>query len=477
MHTLTSFAPLLAGIAGAVVALGFDAWGRPRLATAAAAAGLTIGGLWALVPAPDAAALSTFIAAGPAAACMLVSAVALLGGVRSLSDSDAGGRMAALAALAATAAAALASALDLLILLLALETLALCGYGIVALAGTPESREAAMKWFVQGAVSTAVLIAGVAALVGTTGGSLSYPAIQTAAGSALQGGAAALPFAGGLTLVLAALAFKAGAFPLHAWAPDAYETAPPVGAAVLASAGKVGALSALVWVAFAAFTMPTPLLPKVAVAVMATASIVFGNLAALRQRSLARMLAYSGIAQVGYALAGLPSITSGAVAGVPSTLLFAVLYAVAVAAGFLIVAAVREHDPEWDGAIGGLAGLSRRSPVLAVALAVVMFSLTGIPLTGGFWGKLLVFASAATGGWLWLAVVGMLGSVVSFGYYGGVLRAAFLDDSGEAGPSVRAQAGPATRAATALAALLLAVGVAPLFTGLGPLVAVFFSRL
>ena len=222
--------------------------------------------------------------------------------------------------------------------------------------------------------------------------------------------------------------------------PDAFETAPPAATAVLASAGKIGPIAAIVWLALSV-AGPTADRVLVIAALLSVASIVFGNLAALRQRSFSRMLAYSGVAQVGYALAGV-ALASGS----QQVLIFAVLYGLTSVASFIFVVALREVEPSWDGSIPGLAGLSRRHPALAASLVVIMLSLTGIPLTAGFWGKFLIFGAASVGGYLWLAIVGMLGSVVSFGYYGGTLRAAFMDEERAAAP-VEARARPRRPAA------------------------------
>jgi NADH-quinone oxidoreductase subunit N len=257
---------------------------------------------------------------------------------------------------------------------------------------------------------------------------------------------------------------------------DAFESAPPAATAILASVGKIGPIAAIVYVAAAQFQVLGSRL-NLLIAAMSLLSIVFGNLAALRQRSLARMLAYSGVAQVGYALMGVLVYQR-----MTSVLLFGVLYAAAAAGAFLVIVALREADPEWDGSIRGLAGLSRRRPVLAVSLGVMMFSLTGIPLTAGFWGKYLVFVAALSGGYLWLVVVAMLGSVVSFGYYGGVLRAAFMEEAAgdSAQPDLlsdasapRARGLAATAGVALVAAAIVAVGVLPFVAGLGWVGAVF----
>jgi NADH:ubiquinone oxidoreductase subunit 2 (subunit N) len=216
---------------------------------------------------------------------------------------------------------------------------------------------------------------------------------------------------------------------------------------------------------------------------------------ALRQTSLRRMLGYSGIAQAGYALVGV--VAQG---GTFPVFVFGVGYALAASGAFLAAEAAGEGRA-WDGSIGRLAGLGRRRPLLAASLAVCLLSLTGIPLTFGFWGKFLVFGSAVSvqgGAYLWLAVLGVIGSVVSFGYYGGVVRAVFLDEpEGEPSPgeqavvetepaeelgvlvprsvgalaaedpSVPAESGRAAAGVVAFIALLvLAGGVLPLFLGL-----------
>jgi NADH-quinone oxidoreductase subunit N len=189
---------------------------------------------------------------------------------------------------------------------------------------------------------------------------------------------------------------------------------------------------------------------------------VYGNFAALKQSSFTRMLAYSGIAQVGYALIG---VTAGAGW---STMLLVAVYAPAALGCFLVAQALADERPEWDGSIEGMTGLARTRPGLAIALAVFMLSLTGVPIFAGFWGKLGVFVAAAGSGWLWLAILGAIGSVVSFGYYGGVLRSVFLGEGEDRAPAPGTR-DPAAAAAVVLAALVVAAGLVPLFIGSGSL--------
>lgn len=436
MPQLVTPVPVVLGVIGAAVALLLGAWGRNVAGVAAAAVGLLAGAVWigvrALPAAGNTLAGPTGVLALPAAVCLALGAAIIVGSSRTLATDGAGVRSAALAAIAASAAAAVSVSTDLLMLFIGVETLALSGYGLVAAAGTQRAREATMKWFVQGSVATVVFIAGLAAIVGQTGGTLTYRAIAAVTAS----GAAPVGLSVGVALVIAALAFKAGAFPFHSWMPDAFETGPAPAVALLASVGKIAPLAAAVWLLAAVSQTAAGRLAPV-LAVLSLLSIVFGNLAALRQRSLARMLAYSGIAQVGYAIAGLLAGEAAL-----ATIVFVLLYSMTSAASFLFIVAMSDLEPAWDGRIAGLAGLSRRRPMLAAALAVVMFSLTGIPLTAGFWGKFVVFTGAASAGYTWLAVVAMLFSVVSFGFYGNVLRVAFMAEMPEPEPVAEAGAEP-----------------------------------
>jgi NADH-quinone oxidoreductase subunit N len=492
MNLVVAYLPMIVAVLGAVASMLLGAWGHRAAGVWTVVAGLILGALLVGVRGMPLAGTvgGSLTDATLIAVCLWLGAIVIAACSETLSSSETGIRIASLGALAAAASALLASTHDVLTLFLAVETLALLGYGMVALGETHRAREAAMKWFIQGSIATAFFIIGLGVMVGVSGGKTGYSALMSAASIA---GPTRTPLAVGFVLIIAALAFKAGAFPFHSWMPDAFETAPPAATAILASAGKVAPIAALMYLVAGALSASGGRL-SLLVAAISLASITFGNLAALRQRSLARMLAYSGVAQIGYALTGLMWARSTG-----SVLYFAVFYAVAAAAGFVFVVALREAEPTWDGSIAGLAGLSRRRPLLAVSLAVVMFSMTGIPLTAGFWGKYLVFTSAIAGGFLWLAIAGMIGSVVSFAYYGNVLRVAFMEDAAGEGvpdavpatpagpdavpatpagsPTFSAQAATSSRAsslATAMMALLiLGVGILPFVLGLSALGGLF----
>lgn len=450
-------------VAGAVLSLAADAFDRRR-----AAAYLAATGLWAAtvaaaaaryVPQPESAGpLGT---TGTPAVVLAIAALAVTAGLRRFAAERSGGQQAALIAFMAAATAMIAGAGDVVVLFIAVEASALCAYALVAAAGTSRSEESAVKYFVQGAVAAGAFVMALAVLVGLYGGATGYIAL---ANTVASGGGSAAAFA--MMLFVAVFAFKMGAFPFHAWAPDAYENAPATSAAFMSGAPKLAAVVAATVVLKQ--TVFGGLVPSAgfALGLLAAASIVYGNLAGLKQASYTRMLGYSGIAQAGYLVVGL------AVVAVPQTLAVALLgatYALGALGAFVAADAVRAVRPAWNGSIRGLAGLGRRRPGLASAIAVCMLSLTGIPLTAGFWGKLYVFAVAVDNGVWWLAVVGVLGSVVSFGYYGSVIRAMFLDD----GPEGEGEAPPTdpfpAAVVFATAGAVIALGVVPLVLGLGPI--------
>ncbi|MDO9108758.1 MAG: proton-conducting transporter membrane subunit, partial [Coriobacteriia bacterium] len=330
----------------------------------------------------------------------------------------------------------------------------------------PAAAEAAMKYVIQGAVATGLYLAGLAIHVGVTGGGSDLGRVAAGMPEFALASTAATVF------LLAAFAFKLGAVPFHSWAPDALETAPPSGSAFMASAPKIAAVLGLIILfsltveQVAIKTLPT-LNHVILFATLAVGSILLGNLAGLPQTSYQRMLAYSGIAQVGYVLIGLAT-GSGAI---PATMFLVSVYGLAALGAFLAAQFVHAARLGWDGSIAGMAGLGREHPVVAIALAILLLSLTGIPLTAGFWGKLYVFNFAVRAGLEWLVLLGVLGSVVSFGYYGAVLRSIFFDaPPAKRGTESDTEDVTLDRAAAGVvlvcASVVLALGIMPLFLGL-----------
>lgn len=466
---------VLAGVAGMLA----DAFSTRRVAVIVVALGLLAAAGFAFwgTTEPTGRILDTFGAGGAISAIWgviaLTSGVAAFGGLADLSERKGGGGVAALMGLAAAGSMLLAASLDVLLSFIALETIAVCAYAMVLAARTPRSAEAGMKYVVQGAMATGLFLAGMAIHVGVVGGGTSYGDIRIGMPEF------ALPAMTATVFLLSAYAFKLGAVPFHGWAPDAFETAPPAGGAFMASAPKVAAAFGLS-VLFIGTVEPyaireiAVLNHMVLFAALAVGSILVGNLGALRQSSYLRMLGYSGIAQVGYALVGMTAASEA----LPAVSVLISGYAIAAVGAFLVAQWVTSKRPDWDGTIAGMAGIGRENPVVGVALVAIMLSLTGIPLTVGFWGKLYAFAFAVRAGMEWLALLGVIGSVISFGYYGAVLRSAFFEspdvaedspENGEIPVSSRSRLDRAAPAMVVLCALLvLVLGLLPFAVGLSP---------
>jgi len=463
---LVAFAPHIACIIGAAGAVAADAFERRGLAITLAVIGLAAGAALAFAGSARAPELTgevvlsgTGFSATVGIICA-IGALVLLGSWTPLTQSFSGGGLAALAAVSVAAAASVAVAADILVLLIALEAMALCAYALVWSARTAAATEAAVKYFVQGAIATGLFVLGLAILFGLYGGSTSYVWIR-----GVMGSATGPPVTTAFVLIGVALAYKLGAFPFHSWALDAFESAPSHFAALLAGVPKLAVVVAMIILfsrsVFAGLDATYQLW---VFGVLAILSMAFGASGGLLQRSYTRMLAYSGVAQIGYALV---AVALGAPAMTPAALLVTA-YALAAAGAFLAAGAFRAARPGWDGSINGLAGLGRERPLLGAGVTVAMFSLIGMPLTAGFWGKFLVFGVAVSSGYWWLALIGVIASVVSFGYYGTVLRVLYFEASepgGEPGSGTEFERG-AELVVFATALIVVLIGVAPLVFGL-----------
>lgn len=308
---------------------------------------------------------------------------------------------------AAVGAMTMAKANHLLVVFVGLELLSIALYVLNAFhRESILSLEAGWKYLVVGAFSSAVFLFGAALLYGATG-TLSFP--QLASSTPANGTVAALAAA----LLASALAFKLALFPFHAWAPDVYQGSPTPVTAFLSVVPKGAAL--VVLARLVAYLNPQHLTPRwtAALAALAVGSMVLGNLAAIAQRDLKRMLAYSGIAHMGYALVGLVAFGPDGVTGI---LVYIAAYTFMNIAAFSAVSAFSESEEE-PHLINDLAGQGWERPVVSFALSLAMFALAGIPPTVGFLGKFLVFRAAVNAEMVWLAVVGVLASLVSVFYY------------------------------------------------------------
>lgn len=284
------------------------------------------------------------------------------------------------------------------------------------------SVEAALKYFLLGAFATGFLLYGIAMVYGSSG-TLSYAAIH----EQLQRGSA-LPtlLLIGIGLLLVGVGFKIAIVPFHQWVPDVYQGAPTVVTAFMSTVGKAAVVIALVPLFRALQPAVEPKL-QLAVAVLAAATILFGNIVAVVQSNIKRMLAYSSIAHAGYLLMGLVAQTDRGWAGM---LFYAAAYLFMQLGAFIVVAMVEAHN-EQRLEIGDYAGLSRRHPVLAALMAIFLFSLTGLPPFAGFFGKYYLFTAAIEAGYTWLAVVAVVGTMVSAYFYLGVLVAMYFREPHE----------------------------------------------
>jgi len=312
--------------------------------------------------------------------------------------------------------AAMAAAADLIVLFLAIEWVSLISYVLAgSLKADRKSSEAGIKYFFYGAAASAVMLYGFSYLYGAAGTTNLY---------ALAGRLRTAPpgfLVVAAVLILAGLGFKISAVPFHQWTPDVYEGAPTPIVAFLSVASKAAGFAALLRVLYVA-------LPPGAwigiVAAVATVSMSLGNLLALSQGNIKRMLAYSSIAHAGYMLIGVVAISAapGVLGSGISALLFYLAGYVFTNVGAFSVAIAVARATGSD-AIADYAGLGQRSPLAAAAMGAFMLALTGIPPTALFWGKVFLFSAAIESGFLWLAIVGILNSVVSLYYYVGVIRA------------------------------------------------------
>jgi NADH-quinone oxidoreductase subunit N len=333
--------------------------------------------------------------------------------------------------------------------LMSLPTYVMAGF----LRRSKTSGEAAIKYFVNGAFSSAILLFGLALLYGVSGGT-NYADI--AGGLAHVGPRNGIAIVG-LVLVAAGFGFKISAVPFHGWAPDVYEGAPTPVTAFMAVGVKAGAFAGLVKF-FTVAALPSWSVWSNILIVLAVLTMVIGNVLALPQRNLKRMLAYSSIAHAGYLLLGV--IAAGHALGDPhgssAVLFYLAAYAVMNLGAFGLLVFVRNRRPGFGYTLDEMAGLWRDMPWASLAMMLFMISLTGIPPTIGFWGKFYIFTAVIDAGLTWLAIIAVVMAAVSAFYYLRVVWYVFFREQEERAPA------PALLAATpgiSTAMVLTAIGV------------------
>ncbi len=347
----------------------------------------------------------------------------------------------------------MASAVDLLIVFLGLELMSLSLYVLAGFFRTrPTGNESSMKYFLLGAFSSGFFLYGIALLYGATG-----TTNLARLGAALGGpGAGRDPLVlVGVALLLVGFGFKTSAVPFHQWAPDVYEGAPTAVAALIATGSKAAAFAALLRVVLATRVLQpdwTTLLW-----ILAALTMTVGNVIALAQRNLKRMLAYSSVAHAGYMLVGL---TAGPALGGAAVLYYLLVYSFATVGAFGVILLLERGEHAEAVEIDAYGGLAARHPVLALVLTLCLVSLIGLPPTAGFVGKFYLFSAAINGRFVWLAIVAVLNSVVAAYYYLRLIVYMYMREP--EGNGVRAVLTPAAGLALALAAwATLQLGLLP----------------
>lgn len=348
--------------------------------------------------------------------------------------------------LASAGAGMMISATDLLTLYVGLELQSLASYVLASfMRRDTRSAEAGLKYFVLGALASGILLYGISLTYGFAG-TTSYAGIAHAFGQGLTTGQIF-----GLVFVFAGLAFKISAVPFHMWTPDVYEGAPTPVTALFATAQKAAAVAMLLRVAMGAMPAAMPEWRQIVI-FAALASIVLGAVGAIGQGNIKRLLAYSSINNIGFALIGL---AAGTREGVAAMLTYMAIYVVMTLGSFLCVLQMRDADGAQVEDIAALSGLSRTRPALAAAFAIFMFSLAGIPPLFGFWAKFVVF-DALVGAGLWpLAMIGIAASVIGAFYYLKIVKTIYFD---AAAPAFAPAASRIESALIALCAAFILLG-------------------
>lgn len=359
-----------------------------------------------------------------------------------------------LALLSSAGAMFMIGANDLIIVFVALELLSIPLYILAAFRSIKndgselalKSEESGMKYFILGAFSSAFLVFGSALVYGATG-TTNIPEIFALAGSVVGTTSAAMFYLLiGVAMLFVGLGFKVAVAPLHMWTPDVYEGAPTPVTAFMSVTAKIGGFAAMLRLLVTGFAVLAlaegePASWQPTVSLVAVLTLILGNFVAISQRNLKRMLAYSSIAHAGYILVAVAATGTAGVAdaATQSALIYMLAYMFTNLGAFAVVMAIEKEDGS-GGNIDDIIGLARSRPLMAMAMTIFMLSLTGVPLTAGFIGKFMVFASAVQAGLYGLAIIAVLTSVVSAFYYLRVVVNMYLrDSSGDLQPALETQ--------------------------------------
>jgi NADH-quinone oxidoreductase subunit N len=316
----------------------------------------------------------------------------------------------------------MSAAADLIMVFLALETTSISLYVLAGfLREDRKSAEAGIKYFLFGAFTSGLMLYGLSLLYGFGGGTNIYQ-LADQLENLLSGVRGTFGLVIALLLLVAGFGFKIAAVPFHFWAPDVYEGAPTPVTAFISTASKAASFGLLMRVFLAVWPPEASLLWTGLLAGISAVTMTLGNTVAIAQRNVKRMLAYSSIAQAGYALMGVVALSD---LGAAAVTFYMLMYVMTNIAAFTVVALVANHAGSDE--ITDLAGLSRRSPLLSLAMVLALLSLGGIPPLAGFFGKFFLFSAAVQANMVWLAVLGVLNAIVALYYYLLVVKVMYVD--------------------------------------------------
>ena len=314
------------------------------------------------------------------------------------------------------------SANDLIVLYISIELQSLSLYVLVALRrGSSKGSEAALKYFILGSIASAVILYG-CSMVYSVVGSTNYEIIKQFSDQSFDN----LILSLGLVLIISGVAFKLSAAPFHMWTPDVYEGSPTSVTTVLITLPKLAALIVLVNLLLYPFQNQTITWVPIII-IISILSMAIGSISALKQDNLKRLFAFSTIANIGYVMIGLASVNDEAI---KASFLYMFIYTLATLGIFSFIMILRREDRQLV-TVSDISGISKSKPLLALSVAILLLSLAGIPPFGGFFGKLFIFTAAIEAGNLYLAIAGVIFSVISAYYYLKIIKTMYLDESGE----------------------------------------------
>jgi NADH-quinone oxidoreductase subunit N len=315
---------------------------------------------------------------------------------------------------------------------LALETSSICLYILAGfLRDVPRSTEAGLKYYLFGSFMAGLFLYGLSLLFGYTGTTNIYALAEPLGALVSSGETGIFALILALLLMLAGFGFKVAAVPFHFWTPDVYEGAPTPVTAFVSTASKAASFALLVRVFSVVWPDGSAIYWTGLLAAMSVVTMTLGNLLALVQRNIKRLLAYSSIAQAGYTLIGVVALNNSEL-GAASVAFYMLMYVLTNIAAFTVIIAV--SNTVGSDEIRDFAGLGRRAPYLALAMVLALLSLSGVPPLAGFFGKFFLFAAAVDAGYVWLAVIGVLNAIVALYYYLTVIKLMYVDEAPDVRP-------------------------------------------